>query len=82
MSKWYASCNILRLEKEKEPENWKNLNRGGVDGISCQHLQVMMTNLLQKQWEWQEERNPKLTHGSTVKPSMYLVKLEHQEGVR
>ena len=28
MSKWYASCVLLRLEKEKEPENWKNLHAG------------------------------------------------------
>ena len=48
MSKWYASCIVLRLEKEKEPENWKNLHIGRVDGISCEHLQVMVTNLLQK----------------------------------
>ena len=26
MSKWYASCIILRLEKEKEPESWKKLH--------------------------------------------------------
>ena len=76
MSKWYASCIILRLEKEKEPENWKNLHIGGVDGISCKHLQVMMTNLLQKHWEWQEERNPMLKHGSAVRPTMYLASLD------
>ena len=43
----YASCIILRLEKWKEPESLKKLHVGGVDGISCQHLQVMVTNLLQ-----------------------------------
>ena len=26
MPKWYASCVLLRLEKEKEPEKWKNLH--------------------------------------------------------
>ena len=30
MSKWYASCIILRLEKEKEPESWKKLHVGGM----------------------------------------------------
>ena len=40
-------CIILRLEKWKEPESLKKLHVGGVDGISCQHLQVMVTNLLQ-----------------------------------
>ena len=30
MSKWYASCMILRLEKEKkQPESWKNLHVEG-----------------------------------------------------
>ena len=28
---------------DKEAENWKKLHVGGLDGISCQHLQVMMT---------------------------------------
>ena len=40
MSKWYASCALLRLEKEKELEKRENLHVGGVDGISCQRLQV------------------------------------------
>ena len=47
MSKWYAACVILRLEKEKEPEKCEDLHVGGLDGISCQHLQVLATNLLQ-----------------------------------
>ena len=58
MSKWYASCILLRLEKGKEPEKWNNLRIGGMDGISCQHLQVTTTKLLPKHGEWQEERNP------------------------
>ena len=36
-------CILLRLEKEKEPEKWKKLHIGRLDGTSCQHLQVMMT---------------------------------------
>ena len=64
------------LDKEKEPENWKNLHVGEVDGISCQHLQVMMTNSLQKRWEWQEARNHILRHGSVVRPTMYLASLD------
>ena len=76
MSKWYASCIFLRLEKEKEPEKWKNLHVGGVDGRSCQHLQVMVTNLLQKPWEWQAERNPVMKHGTVVRPTLYLASLD------
>ena len=75
MSKWYASCIFLRLEKEKETEKWENLHIGGVEEISCQHLQVMLTNVIQKHWEWQEERNPVMRHGTVVawtsrRPSM------------
>ena len=29
MSKWYASCNTLGLEKEKEFESWNQLHVGG-----------------------------------------------------
>ena len=33
MSMWYASCILLRLEKEKEPEKWKKLHTGGLDEL-------------------------------------------------
>ena len=47
-SKWYASCIILRLEQERETTNWQKLHVGGLNGISCQHFQVMAIILLQK----------------------------------
>ena len=56
MSKWYAWCVLLRLEKEEEPESWKQSHAGSIDGIICQHLLVMMTQHLQKQW-WCHEDN-------------------------
>ena len=73
MSKWYARC---FLEKEKELEKWKNLHVGGVNGISCEHLQVSTTSLLQKQWDWQEERNPMMKHGTVARPTMYMASLD------
>ena len=76
MSKWYASYILLRFEKEKEPEKWKKLLFGGLDGTSCQHLQVMMTNVIQKHWEWQEERNPVMKLGTVVRPTLYLASLD------
>ena len=76
MSKWYASCVLLRLEKEKKPGQLRILHMGGVNGISCQHSQVLTTNLLQKHWEWQEERNPVMKHGTVVRPTMFLVSLD------
>ena len=48
MSKWCASCVMMRMEKEKVPETWNRLHMGGINNISCQHLQVLVTNLLHK----------------------------------
>ena len=75
-SKWYTSCIILRQEQEREPEIWKKLHVGGLNGTSCQHLQVMATNQQQKHWEWQEDRTPMLKHGSVVRPTMYLASMD------
>ena len=41
-----------------------------------QHLQVMMTNVIQKHWEWQEERNPVMKHGTVVRRTLYLASLD------
>ena len=38
-----STCVILTLEREKEAEGWIQRHVGGIDGIICQHLQVMMT---------------------------------------
>ena len=51
MSMWHAACIILRLEKEEGPESCKQLHVGGIDGIRCQHLRVMRTQLFQKHRE-------------------------------
>ena len=39
-------------------------------------LQVKMTNLLQKQWDWQEDRTPMLRPASVVRPTMYLASMD------
>ena len=75
MSKWYASCELLRMEKEKEPRLLRSLHMGGVDGKRCQHLHILMTNFLQKHLEWQEERHPVMKHGTEARPTMYLASL-------
>ena len=56
MSKWYASCIILRLEIEKQLESWKKLDMGGIEGMSWKHFQIMMANLLQEHWERTEDQ--------------------------
>ena len=59
MSKWYATC----VEEEKEPEELKELHVVRIDGITCQHLKVLMTHLSQKHSEWQERRDGKSKEG-------------------
>ena len=63
MSKWYAACVISSSRKRKEPDGWKQLHVGGVDDISCQHLQLMMAQLQQKHWKRQEDRRKDRWHG-------------------
>ena len=63
-------------KKKKEPQSWKKLHVEGVDGRSCQHLQVKMTNLQRKHCEWQEERTSMLRYGSVVRPTMCLASMD------
>ena len=69
---------VLRLEKGKEPESWKKLHVGGIEGIRSQHVKVLMNKLPQKHPEWQEDRHPMLRHGSVVRPTMYLASMDIQ----
>ena len=52
----HASFFVWR--KRKNLRAGRKLHVGGIEGISCQHFQVIMTNLLQNHWEWQEDRRP------------------------
>ena len=61
-----------RRTEEGNPEDLKQFHVGGIDGIHCQHLQVMMTNLLQQHWEWQEHRDGKSQKGSHGHPTLYV----------
>ena len=61
--------------KRKEPEGWKQL-RVGFEGISFQTLQVLMTQVLQKHWEWQEDRRKNMWRGSVKRPTMYLASMD------
>ena len=53
----------------------------GVDGTRWQHLQVVVRNLLQKLWDWFEERTPMLKHGSVVR-MMYFSNSHIKDVVR
>ena len=36
----------------------------------------MMTQLLQKHWEWQEGRRPMMRHGIVIRPTMFLASMD------
>ena len=65
----------------RDPESWTRLRVGGIDGISCRHPQVMMTQLLQKHWEWQEDRRPMVRHGSVKRTTVYLASMDIKDGL-
>ena len=47
-----------------------------MDGISCQHLQMKVTKLLQEHFEWPEDGNPVMGHGTVVRPTLYMASLD------
>ena len=49
---------------------------GGVDSVSCEHLQVMVTQLLQNHWKWQEDRRKNMWHGSEKRPTMHSASMD------
>ena len=53
----------------------KQLHVGGINGTSAIFLQVMMTQLLQKHWEWQEGRRKNTWHGSERGPTMNVASM-------
>ena len=55
---------------------WLLLLVGGLNNISCQDLQVMIANLLQKHWEWQENRERMKKHGCVARPTLFLASLD------
>ena len=68
---------ILLLEQEKEVEEWKQMHVGGIEGVSSQHLHLMVTHKFhQKHWNWQEDRRT-IFYGTAAKnPTMYIAILD------
>ena len=60
------------LHEEKEPIEWMGADRG----VNCEHMQGLLTNLLQKHWEWQENRRKDLEPGKFKYKTMYMASLD------
>ena len=64
------------LHEEKEPIEWMSLHVGAERGVNCEHMQGLLTNLLQKHWEWQENRRKDLEPGKFKYKTMYFARLD------
>ena len=64
------------LHEEKELIEWMNLHVGAERGVNCEHMQVSLTNLLQKHWEWQENRRKDWEPGKFRYKTMYMASLD------
>ena len=75
-SKWYTTVLVDLLHEEKEPIEWMSLHVGAERGVNCEHMQGLLTNLLQKHWEWQENRRKDLEPGKFKYKTMYMASLD------
>ena len=42
---------VDKLHEEQEPIEWMSLHVAGERGVNSEHMQGLLTNLLQKHWE-------------------------------
>ena len=64
-SPFWATVLVDLLHEQKEPVEWKALHVGAERGINCEHMQALLTNILQRHWGWQED------HRIDLQPALY-----------
>ena len=52
---------ILRLVRRQAGD--RDMRVGADGGVNCEHVQTVLTNILQRQREWQEDRRTELEPG-------------------
>ena len=62
-SKWYTTVLVYLLHEEEEPIEWKSLHVGAERGVNCEHMQALLTNILHRHWEGQEDHRIDLEPG-------------------
>ena len=60
---WFTTVLVDLLRQEKKPVEWKALHVGAQRGVNCEHMQALLTKVLQRHWEWQEDRRSGLEPG-------------------
>ena len=81
-SKWYTTVLVDMLHEEKEPIEWMSLHVGAERWVNCEHMQVLLTNLLQKHWERQENRRKDWEPGKFRIQDDVHGKVGREDGVR
>ena len=77
MAKWYTSFSVDGLlEQDGGPEEWKKLNVVAERRVNCEHMQVLVTSLLQRHWEWQEDRTGNVVPKMHKYDTMYTGSLD------
>ena len=75
-SKWYTTILVDLLHEEKEPIEWTSLHVGADRGVNCEHMQALLTNLLQKHWQSHENRPKDWEPGKFRYKTMYMASLD------
>ena len=69
-------CEEGQFRRRAFPRSRQGFRLGGEKGKGCEHTQVLLTNLLQKHWTWQEDRKGKPTHAAHKHNTMYMASLD------
>ena len=70
------------LHEEKEPIEWSCLHVDAERAVNCEHMQALLTNILQRHWEWQEDRRTDLQSGFFTDTTWFHGELERNNGIR
>ena len=74
--KWYTTVLVDLPVEEKEPVEWRRLHVGAERGVNCEHMQALVTNILQRHWEWQEDRRTDLQPGMYRYNTAFIASLD------
>ena len=75
-SKWYTTVLVDMLHDEQEPSAWKRLHVGAERRVNCEHMQALVTNILQRHWEWQDDSRVDLQPGRFRYNTAFMASLD------
>ena len=70
------------LHEEREPIEWRSLHVGAERGANCEHRHALLTNILQRHWERQEDCRTDLEPGVLLIQHGFHGEFGRENGVR